>query len=321
MDSPVTVKRDFLPDVLVTGVSGFIGSHIVRHLAARGYRVRGTARRIERVPLVARTACNELVPLTIDAKTDWTDLVRGVRFVVHAAAHVHVIRPTDSDAALFDAINVKAVEALAETCAKAGAETLINLSSVAAGVGSTAFNPGTYGGSKSCGERVISGVLRDCDCRFVNVRLPAVYGPGMKGALSLLYKWVKLGLPAPLFEPTPKRSYVSIWNVTDCIAHCLSAPVRRSCTVTVADREQLSFRELVTLMRQGLGKSARFVSIDSRSLAVLAKLIRREREFHQVYSDSSVDFDLLESTLAWQPAVPAAKAWRRVALSSNGVAN
>jgi UDP-glucose 4-epimerase len=222
---------------------------------------------------------------------------------------------------LFDAINVKAVEALAETCAKAGAEMLINLSSVAAGVGSTAFNPGTYGGSKSCGERVISGVLRDCDCQFVNVRLPAVYGPGMKGALSLLYKWVKLGLPAPLFEPTPKRSYVSIWNVTDCIAHCLSTPVQGSCTVTVADREQLSFRELVTLMRQGLGKSARFVSIDSRSLAVLVKLIRRERELHQVYSESSIDFDLLESTLAWHPTVTAAEAWRRVALSANGVAN
>ena len=51
MASDASTKASAIPEdslILVTGVTGFIGSHIANELLKRGYRVRGTARDAEK---------------------------------------------------------------------------------------------------------------------------------------------------------------------------------------------------------------------------------------------------------------------------------
>ena len=49
IDPPVIPPNSL---VLVTGITGFIASHIAKVLLERGYRVRGTARNLEKVEWV-----------------------------------------------------------------------------------------------------------------------------------------------------------------------------------------------------------------------------------------------------------------------------
>ena len=307
-------------DVLVTGVSGFIGGHVAIHLASQGYRVHGTARRLGRVPAVVAASCKRVVEFRIDADADWTALMEGVKFVVHTAAHVHVRHPRRADAASFRITNAESATIMAEACVRFGVDTLVNLSSVAAVTASVPIDTESYGGSKRMAERLIVDTLSGTDCRYFNLRLPAVYGPGMKGALSFLYRCVALGIPLPAITSSPKRNYLSIWNLIDCVSWCLLSREQRSGTFVVADHEPLDFCELIRLMSAGMGRTARFFPVGSRALGVAARLLGREGELRRAYTSYEVDFERLESILRWQPSVPAAEAWSRLARKRNEVA-
>jgi len=76
--------------VLVTGVSGFVGSHVAAQLLADGYRVRGTARGSKLDSLkaanVAKNPNFEVVCVEDIAVDDLSAILRGVKCVIHTAS-------------------------------------------------------------------------------------------------------------------------------------------------------------------------------------------------------------------------------------------
>jgi dihydroflavonol-4-reductase len=78
--------------VVVTGANGFIASHIVANLLERGYRVRGTVRRLERGAEPAHLAnlpgaADRLELVAADlATSSFDDVVRDATFVLHTAS-------------------------------------------------------------------------------------------------------------------------------------------------------------------------------------------------------------------------------------------
>ncbi|KAL7282464.1 hypothetical protein ACG7TL_003935 [Trametes sanguinea] len=75
---------------LVTGINGFLGAHIVDQLVKAGYRVRGTVRsaKLEAVRQSNNIYGTDVEVIVIDdlAYGDFTDALRGVDGVIHAAA-------------------------------------------------------------------------------------------------------------------------------------------------------------------------------------------------------------------------------------------
>ncbi len=113
---------------LVTGGTGFVGSHVVRALLARGRSVRCLVR--------AKSARTNLEGLDVELSTgDLTDLasvhsaVRGCRVVYHCAADYRLgaRRPAE----IFDA-NVGGTDNVLRAAAEAGAERVVYTSSVGA---------------------------------------------------------------------------------------------------------------------------------------------------------------------------------------------
>ena len=108
--------------ILVTGASGFIGSHVARALAADGHRVRATGR--NRAALATLAADIETVPADL-AGDDLQPLLAGVDAVVHAAAR----SSPWGRAGDFQRDNVLATERLLAASIQAGVGRLVHFSS------------------------------------------------------------------------------------------------------------------------------------------------------------------------------------------------
>jgi dihydroflavonol-4-reductase len=93
------------PLVLVTGATGFLGSHCVWLLLHSGYRVRGTTRNLhqpkagELVAAVASLQLEgwfELVACNLAEVGGWADAASGAQFCIHTASPSHRIGVIDT---------------------------------------------------------------------------------------------------------------------------------------------------------------------------------------------------------------------------------
>ncbi len=113
--------------ILVTGATGLLGSHLVEHLAARGYNLRVLVRSSSDVYRLRGLG----VELAYgDVRDDWAvcQAARGIDVVYHLAGVMRDWGPRQ----LFMAVNVGGTENVCRACVKQGVARLIHVSSVAA---------------------------------------------------------------------------------------------------------------------------------------------------------------------------------------------
>src|SRR5690349_20385301 len=80
--------------VAVTGVTGFVGPHLVAALARRGFRLRLLVRRWSPLPSLEGVAAEMVLGDLLD-ETALKRLVEGADAVVHAAGLIKARRPGD----------------------------------------------------------------------------------------------------------------------------------------------------------------------------------------------------------------------------------
>ena len=221
--------------VLVTGVSGFIASHVTAKLLSEGYAVRGTVRnKVKGQRIVDALAAKgndtsklELVEADLSDDAGWKDAVQDCRFVQHIASPFPLEAPTDREA-LVPAARAGAMRVI-EQAIGAGAERVVMTSSMVAMMGQPSrgehmlvkeqdwsdpdWRPLTaYPVSKTRAERAVwdyveSQNLKD---RLTTVCPGLVFGPDTysNGGASL-------GLIAAMFSGDFPRTPKIAWPVSD----------------------------------------------------------------------------------------------------------
>ena len=204
--------------ILVTGGTGFIGSHVLERLATMGEPVRALVRRKITVAQGAETVYGDLADgHGLDAP------LRGIKAVIHIAGVTKAVRPDD-----YYRGNTRATENLARAAAGRGIR-FVHVSSVAACgpcPDGTALDeeckpaPIThYGKSKLEGEHGVLAHVPDA----VIVRPPIVYGPRDTGVYSIL-KGISRGIVLQIAGGERWFSMIYVDDLVDGLIAAVRSP-------------------------------------------------------------------------------------------------
>ena len=287
--------------VLITGASGFIGKRLAGALAKGGWAVRAAMRDASAVAL----AGVETVALPdLSRPVEWGPLLEGVTHIVHLAGLAH--SPGVLADAVYDRINADAVGELAQ--AATGIERLVLMSSVRAQAGLSADHTITeedepeptdaYGRSKLAAERLVAA----SGTRFCILRPVVVYGPFVKGNIANLATLARTPMPLPFGALDNRRSLLAIDNLISAIGLTLVAERALGKTFLVADRDPITVADLVTAMREGLGRAPHLMKVPAGAVRRIMASFGKEADWERISGSFVVDTAKLRS-IGWEPRV------------------
>jgi len=302
--------------VVVTGAGGFVGARLVAHFAATGRPFRA----------IVRASGNDATPrpdfravgdLATAPEPELDAIIAGAAAVVHLAGRAHVRDKAAGDAAAYKKANVTATARLARAALGAGVRRFIFASTVKVH-GETSgpsrpFHPddvpaprGAYAQSKLQAERELAGLCAGTPMASIVLRLPLVYGPGVKGNFATLLGEVARERRLPLGAIRNRRSLLYVDNLVEAIDAALDAPVPPSGIHLIADAGSVSVPELLAATGEALGTTVRLVAVPAWLLDFGATLVGKHAEFERLAGTLEVDTGSFTTATGWQPRHPLA---------------
>jgi nucleoside-diphosphate-sugar epimerase len=266
--------------ILVTGASGFIGSHVVRHLHSRGHDVVATGRDAQRLSEFSDIRCSVV---SADLSADPIEsLTAGCDAIVHCAARASPW----GEVAQFRRDNVLATERLivSARAAKTVSRFVFVSSPSIYFKWEDQFNrdetfappdswPTNYAETKWLAE---CAVREAADLGPIILRPRAVFGPRDNAIVPRLVAVARRG-----FFPLPGggRAWTDVTYVENvCIAVALALQSSREvegCAFNITNGEPIQFRDLLVRLFGALDIKTRFLPIPRRLAVALARFSER----------------------------------------------
>lgn len=306
--------------ILLTGSAGFVGRALNSELTAKGFDVLNVVRTMD------SDLIGDIFVANISPKTDWSFALTGVEVVIHCAGRVHIM----SDNVLnplkeYRYQNVESTLHLANAAAEMGVKRFIFISTVKVfgehsspdGIffADSVYAPlDPYGISKMEAEICLQEIADRSKLEVVIIRLPLVYGPGVKANFLSMMKWLRRGIPLPLGGITKnRRSFVSLNNLVDLIITCINHPAAVNQAFMVSDDEDLSTAGLLDRMALALGRPLQLISVPAALITLGAKLVGRADIAQRLCSSLQVDIKKTKDLLGWSPPVSVNEGLRKTA--------
>src|SRR5215212_10865815 len=223
--------------VTVFGGSGFLGRHVVRALAKRGYRVIVAVRRpdlaghlqpLGRVGQIHALQANVRYPTSVEAAARDADAVVNLTGILFERGRQR-----------FDAVQRAGAETVAQAAAAQGAR-LVHISAL----GADADSPSLYGRSKAAGERAVLAAAPDATI----LRPSIMFGPedhffNRFAAIARMSPVLPLiGGGLTRFQP------VFAGDVAEALAKAADGEVRQGVTYELGGPDVRTFKELMEFM-------------------------------------------------------------------------
>lgn len=305
------------PLVVLLGASGFVGSAVLRELAARPIRVRAVSRRAASVPDDARA---EVEVLTVDLCEPgrMAEAVAGADIVIHAVAYIAgstTWRVADGDSAA-ERVNVGLVRDLIDAVRRPGPPVRVVFAGAASQVGPPAGEvldgtetdrpAGEYDRQKLAAEQTLLAAHAAGAVQATSIRLPTVFGSGPrstardKGVVSLMVRRAAAGQDITMWhDGTVRRDLVYV----DDVARALVAAADH--VAELAGRAWLVGSGYGTPLGEVFTTVAKLVAEETgkppvRVVSVPPPANAEAGDFRSVTIDSSA----FRAITGWRPRVP-----------------
>jgi len=294
--------------ILITGATGFVGSHLLQMALAQNRQVICPVRAQNSV---ADAWVSHIS--SIDSKTDWQAHLTNVNTVIHCAARVHVMNDTAADPLLaFREVNLYGSLRLAEQAAAAGVSQFIYLSSIKVNgeltSDGTAFTEDDtpqasdpYGISKQEAETALLELGQRTGMAITIIRPPLVYGKGVAANFLSLLIWVKKQFPLPLASIHNQRSFVFVKNLCDFILHCVQNPQAFNQIFLISDGKDLSTTELLQEAAKALEVPSRLLPCPVSVIRFGARLLGKSNIADRLCQSLRVDSSKAREQMRWVP--------------------
>ncbi len=294
--------------ILITGASGFIGRNLCATLKEKGFIVRAALRS----NMCDVSGVDEYIQVEdINELTDWQQALAGVDTVIHLAARVHIMNDSANDPVeVFRRVNVFGTERLARMAVKAGVKRFIFISSVKVnGEGSqvpytekdTPAPQDAYGISKREAEDLLAHIAVEIGLQVVILRLPLVYGSGVKANFRNLIKLTSSGLPLPFKGINNWRSFLYLGNLIDAITTCITHPLAAGEIFMVSDGQDVSTPDLIKMIACAMNKKVVLFSLHSVILKALCRIAGKTEELEKLTGSLLVNSSKIRNLLGWKP--------------------
>jgi nucleoside-diphosphate-sugar epimerase len=267
--------------ILLTGASGFLGTHINSKL--QGFDITSLGRNGS------------------DIFADITDKVPPLPFydlVVHAAGKAHSLPISQKQAEEFYAVNTKGTENLLNGLNEHLPSTFVFISSVAvygkvSGLeideGHPLLADSPYAISKLRAEELVRNWGLSTGVPIVILRLPLIVGLGAPGNLGAMVNAIKRGYYFRIGSGNASRSMVLVED----IANLIPTLINKSGTFNLTDGYDPTYRELDTHIANQLGKSVKSVPLK------LVRILARFGDSFKWFPINSYRLKKLETSLTF----------------------
>jgi len=321
------LKDDAL--VLVTGATGAVGPLVVQALYHAGFCVRTFS---------ADMAGPGVLPQGIEVMIgDVTDkgtvqaAMQGVDAVVHMAALLHIVNPTEAMYEKFERVNVGGTVTVVEAAINAGVKRIVLFSTIAVYGASNGkvlsemspVQPDTiYARTKLAAERIVMSA-KDTDGQPLGVvlRLGAVYGSRIKGNYErLIYALVHHRL-VPIGNGLNRRSIIYDHDVARAAVLAVTHPAAAGRIFNVTDGRFHTLKEIIKSICAALGRETPRISLPLSPVRAVVNLMEKgchivgikppvTKELIDKYTeDIAVEGKLIQQELGFVPQYDLQTGW------------
>jgi nucleoside-diphosphate-sugar epimerase len=242
-------------NIFITGSTGFVGTNLLKYLGD--------------IHHYSKYVRNSILNISED-----------IELVIHLAGKAHDLK-NKSIYNEYIQVNTELTKTIYDAFLASKAKVFISLSSVKAladeveGVLTEECIPNpasNYGKSKLLADEYILSKQIPEGKRVYILRPCMIHGPGNKGNLNLLYKFVSIGFPWPLGSFKNQRSFCSIDNLSFIINELIYRQNIPSGVYIISDDESLSTNEVISLLAKSQNKKIKILKIPVGVIISLAKL-------------------------------------------------
>lgn len=264
--------------VLVTGGTGFTGSHAVRRYLERGHSVRVLDNKKGAFFDELSSAGADIRLGSVADREAVARAMEGIELVQHIAAAFRDINVPDS---VYKTVNVEGTRIVAEQALVAGVRRVVYCSTE--GVHGHVVNPpGTeespiapedyYQQTKWEGEIAFREVLAK-GLDGVILRPTGIYGPGDPARFLMLFRMVKRGHFFIVGDGTACYHPVYIDNLCDAFELAADRPEAKGEAFIIADARYLTWNELIPMVASALGVEVKIHYLPLRPVWLVAAAV------------------------------------------------